>query len=329
MYWSIFHKPFPLNTWRWYSQRGIGFGLFVFLFLFLFKPFYLHLYGPIQLLYTAATYGVITGMVIFTGGWIFMKWMVPRIPEEKWTLGKQIAWNMLLMICIALLNTWVTQLLHQVSLPLWWYFSMLKWVLMLGIFPVVITELLSYNHYLRRNIRNASELSQMVQQIPPATDQKFVNPVRHSLKLLRPYNDLSGAGYHTAGIEKSTGFPNHSLVLTGENQGDRLNITGNSLLAVQALDNYVNVYWEQNGELQTSMLRNTLTNIAGQLNGASYVYRSHRGWLVNTKKVTKVEGNAQGLRLFVSLMPQLIPVSRANIAGYRKLAEWQHATLSN
>lgn len=329
MYWSIFHKPFPLNTWRWYSQRGIGFGLFVFLFLFLFKPFYLHLYGPIQLLYTAATYGVITGLVIFAGGWIFIKRIAPRIPEEKWTLGKQIAWNMLLMICIALLNTWATQLIHQVSLPLWWYFFMLKWVLMLGIFPVVITELLSYNHYLRRNIRNAAELSQMVQQAPPAGNAGFAHRGTPGFRLLLPGNGLPEADHYTAGIEKSTGFPNHSLVLTGENQGDRLNITCNSLLAVQALDNYVNVYWEQNGELQTSMLRNTLTNIARQLNGASYVYRSHRGWLVNTKKVTKVEGNAQGLRLFVILMPHPIPVSRANIAGYRKLAEWQHATLSN
>ncbi len=326
MYWGIFYKPFPLNTWRWYSQRGMGFGLFVFLFLFLFKPFSLHLYNPTQLLYTAATYGIITGLVIFTGGWIFINWIAPRIPEDTWTLGKQIAWNMLLMVCIALLNTWVTQLRHQVSLPLWWYFSMLKWVVMLGIFPVVVTELLSYNHYLRRHIRNASELSQMVQCIPPAGDAGFARGVSPGF---RPGNGLPKADHHAAGVKKSTDFRDYSLVLTGENQGDMLKIACSSLLAVQALDNYVNVYWEQNGELQASMLRNTLTNIAGQLSEVSCVYRSHRGWLVNTKKVTKVEGNAQGLRLFLSLMPQPIPVSRANIAGYRKLAEYQRITTGN
>ena len=255
-----------------------------------------------------------------------MKWIAPQIPEEKWTLGKQIAWNMLLMICIALLNTWITQLLHQVSLPLWWYFSMLKWVLMLGIFPVVITELLSYNHYLRRNTRNAAELSQMMQQAPSAGNTGFASRVSPGFRLLHTGDDQPEANHYAAGIKKNTGFGDHSLILTGENQGDMLRIACSNLLAVQALDNYVNVYWEQNGELQTSMLRNTLTNIASQLNEMSCVYRSHRGWMVNTKKVMRVEGNAQGLRLFVSLMSQPIPVSRTNIAGYRKMAECQHAT---
>ena len=108
-----------------------------------------------------------------------------------------------------------------------------------------------------------------------------------------------------------------------ELKGDKLELTEHKLLAVQALDNYVNVFWEEAGHLQTTMLRNTLTNIVEQLNAVSGIYRSHRGWLVNIRRVSGVEGNAQGLRLSVDLMQQQVPVSRGNITGYRRLAEYQ------
>ena len=113
-----------------------------------------------------------------------------------------------------------------------------------------------------------------------------------------------------------------------ENQGDKLELDVYNLLAVQALDNYVNVFWEESGCLQTTMLRNTLTNIVEQLNAVSGIYRSHRGWLVNTLRVNRVEGNAQGLRLSVDLMQQQVPVSRGNITGYRRLAENQNMMIA-
>src|SRR5690606_14013477 len=101
MYRNIINKPFPINTPQRYWLRGAGFGLFVFLFLFLFKPFRLDLYNTPQLLYTAAVYGCITGAVIFLGDLVFIKAIAPHINEDRWTLGRQVLWNMLLMVCIA------------------------------------------------------------------------------------------------------------------------------------------------------------------------------------------------------------------------------------
>lgn len=323
MYWKLINKPFPINTWCWYWQRGLGFGLFVFLFLFLFKPFNLNLYGTQQLLFTSAIYGAITGLVIFLGGSVFIKWIVPRLNEERWTLGKQILWNMLLMVCITLLNVYVTQLVHGITLPLWWWFTMLKWVVMLGVLPIAIAELVSYNHYLRSNLKSATQLTELVQQshkVPVANYQ----PVE--IKGLAPdniYNSPQRVLENVANLETGLDLLKHTLVLTGENQGDKIEMPYNSLLAVQALDNYVNVFWEESGRLQTTLLRNTLTSITEQLNDAPCMYRSHRGWLVNTKRVTQVDGNAQGLKLSVDLLPLQVPVSRANIFEYRQLTEQQ------
>lgn len=325
---NLFNKPFPLNTWRWYKLRGAGFGLFVFLFLFVFKPFRLDLYPTAQLLYTAAMYGFVTTAVILIGGCFFIKMITPYISEEKWTLGKQVLLNIILMIGITICNIWVTQLVHQITLPLWWHFNMLKWVLMLGALPIAIAELFSYNYYLRQHVKNAVRLSE---NISPA-----VEPPPSHYASLRAGHELTNNVFPEpeAGtvIEKDLKAAYKKrlsrLTLTGENQSDRLEIAHKNLLAVQALDNYVNIFWEDGGKLQTAMLRNTLTNISEQLSEIPCIYRSHRGWLVNTQRVTQVEGNAQGLKLSVDLLPQPVPVSRANITGYRQIAE-QHVAMQN
>lgn len=324
MYRNIIKKPFPINTRQRYWLRAAGFGLFVFMFLFLFKPFRLDLYNTSQLLYTAAVYGFITGGVIFLGDFTFIKAIAPHINEDKWTLGKQILWNMLLMVCIAWLNVYVTQLMHNMVLPLWWHFNMLKWVIMLGVFPVVIAELLSYNHYLQQHIKSALKLSQLVQQPQHSRPLQTVKNAGSTSNKIFP-----GAGTSDAliVIEKED-EQKVTCVLTGENQADKLELSEYSLLVVQALDNYVNVFWEEAGCLKTTMLRNTLTSIVEQLNGASGIYRSHRGWLVNTRRVNRVEGNAQGLRLSVDLMQQQVPVSRGNISGYRRLIENQNMMIA-
>ncbi|GEM_PF-4567035 len=311
MHWKILSEPFPINTWKWYRLRSFGFGLFVFLFLFLFQPFSLNLFDTKKLLYVSLVYGAATGSVIFCGGWIFIKWIAPKLDDEKWTLGKQITWNVLLMICITLLNVYATQLMHQTVLPLWWWFIMLKWVLMLGVLPVAVAELLAYNQQLRHNLKTATQLSQLVQHQPVLLHENS-NQVPADGSLTKP------------DFFEPSSEDNGPLILTGENQGEKLELFYENLLAVQALDNYVNVFWEDDEQLQSTLLRNTLTNIADQVSDAVYMYRSHRSWLVNVQRVARVDGNAQGLKLSVELMDQQVPVSRNNISGYRQLTELQH-----
>lgn len=308
MHWKILSEPFPINTWKWYRLRGLGFGLFVFLFLFMFKPFDLNLFGQLQLLYVTLVYGLVTGVVMFCGGWIFVKYIAKGLEDEKWTLGRQIAWNVLLMVFIALLNVLATQIMLQLIVPLWWWLTMLKWVLMLGVLPVALAELIAYNQHLRHHLETANQLSQLVLHHPVRSNENAGNRVSAGNSTHQNINTVSQA----------------VLVLTGENQGEKLELVHENLLAVQALDNYVNVFWKEDQQLHSTLLRNTLSNIADQVSGAAYMYRSHRSWLVNVQRVARVDGNAQGLKLSVELMDQQVPVSRSNITGYRQLTELQH-----
>lgn len=318
---NLLNQPFPVNSWRWYKIRGWGFGLFVFLFLFLFKPFRLDLYSTPRLFFTATLYGLVTSTVMFLGGFFFTKVITPNINEEKWTVGKQISLNLLLMMCITVFNVLVTQLVHQVILPLWWHFYMLKWVLMLGVLPVVVAELLSYNYYLRQHVKAADGLSikalipDRTTALHPKRNERtdsvkqhfFPKPLGKAVSIVEPNTTPVLAGEVKL------------LKLVGDNQNDSLEIPDYRLLAVQALDNYVNIFWELDNKLQTTLLRNTLTRIGEQLSSTHFVYRCHRGWLVNIQKVKQVGGNAQGLKLTIDLLQQPVPVSRANIEGYRKI----------
>ncbi|RYY29538.1 MAG: hypothetical protein EOO04_07255 [Chitinophagaceae bacterium] len=328
MWVNIFHQPFPINTWRRYWLRGVGFGGFVFLFLLVFQPFDLNLYAPAQLLFTTGVYGLTTAVVITGGSLLLIKGIAPYINEERWTLGKQILWNTFLMICITFGNVLVTQWMHGMALPVSWYFIMMKWVFMLGILPIGIAELITYNHFLKKNLKSAAEVSDQIRHTKVSTATDFETKI---IAYPKPPRKQELAGYSSekrkqaaalfidTDLHDTLAFPPPIVKLTGENQGDSLDIVASSILAVQSLDNYVNVFYESNGKLQTAMLRNTLTNIAAQLTSFSNLYRSHRGWLVNTDRVVKVDGNAQGLKLTLVYLSQQVPVSRNNIAAFRQL----------
>lgn len=307
---TILHQPFPLNDWLWFRQRGIGIGMFIFLFLLLFKPFSLHLYDHAQLLYTAIIYGSVTSLVIIGSGYVFVNMITPRIKEESWTLGKQIVFNVLLVIGITLANIVVAQMIHHTLLPLWWYFSMLKWVMMLGVIPITISELISYNRYLRRHLSSARMISDMLDDIKAENNENPTRPAS-APETVTNENDPVVTNLYRSSVDE--------IMVTGENYGDRLALPGDKLLAVQALDNYVNIFWEEHRTLQTTLIRNTLTNVAEQLKDAPFIYKTHRGWLVNTNRVHKVEGNAQSLKLQVDLLLLPVPVSRSNISGFRQL----------
>lgn len=308
MWLSIIHKPFPLSSWRNFWQRSVGFGLFVFLFLFLFRPFNVESFGG-RLLFASSMFGVVTAAVLLVGGWLLIYVIEPRTREERWTLGKQILYMLLLVVCIAMLNTLVSQWLAHQSMPLMAYLLMLKWVVMMGVFPVAFAELLAYNHYLRKHVNSASQLNTIIEethQPQPLAEVSAAISIR-----------ISEPNYLPEGEE--TVLP--TLLLIGENQNERLEITADHLLAIHSVDNYVMVYWEENGLLKSEMLRNTLTNIDKQTAHLPWIFRGHRAWMLNMRQVLHVDGNAQGYKVRLPLLDTLVPVSRNNIAAFKQLAE--------
>ena len=93
------------------------------------------------------------------------------------------------------------------------------------------------------------------------------------------------------------------------------NIPIENILFIEAKQNYVDINYIDDNELNIETIRSTLTAIEKlSHNGLT---RCHRSFLVNLDKILSVKGNAQGLKLFLNYGDLIVPVSRKYISIFK------------
>lgn len=106
------------------------------------------------------------------------------------------------------------------------------------------------------------------------------------------------------------------------NQEETLSLNADDILYIEAMQNYIAVYFFKFGEgvVGKAVVRDTLQNALVKLSGATIV-RCHRSYLVNYTKVIDIVGNAQGLKLSLAGLEAdtNITVSRSYVADFRAL----------
>jgi len=90
---------------------------------------------------------------------------------------------------------------------------------------------------------------------------------------------------------------------------EELTLNLNSLLLIEAQENYSRVVWIDHGELQERLLRATLKNIETQIVDSNII-RCHRSYIINTKVKFDILGNSNGYRLKSKFLKDTIPISR-------------------
>jgi hypothetical protein len=148
-----FRKPYSrIETTKEKILFVLVFSLFIFLFLFLFKPFGLaQLKTNIQLPVSLG-FGLVTMFVLF----IFKFLIEPIIINEKWTLGKSLLWGIFVASTIGAANYfYINIIFHQ--LFIFKNFLLAIWTTMLvGIIPVSIGYIISYNRIYKSALEKAS-----------------------------------------------------------------------------------------------------------------------------------------------------------------------------
>lgn len=82
------------------------------------------------------------------------------------------------------------------------------------------------------------------------------------------------------------------------------------ILYIESMQNYLRIWYIEDEKVESKIIRNTLKNIQKILEETD-ILRCHRSFLVNTNYIKRVEGNAQGLKLFLDhLENEYVPVSR-------------------
>lgn len=279
LYWL--RLPFPLldDQRRIWRMALVGF-LFVTFFLFFFQPFGVKTEPGQSALWfrVCLEYGSVTFVTLLAWGW--MTRQLPHIfREEKWNVGWEILANLLVVTLIALANLLYTHFRYAMPLN-WrtvWNWQLVTWGV--GIFPTMYGVFRKQLWLMQRYKSEAVSLSEKI-------DQQHIR----------------------SGNEEAPAPP--QVVLQGDNQGEMLQLPTAQIYYLAAADNYVQVFYFENGQLKSRMLRTTLKKMEDALSDYPQFFRCHRTYLVNLDKVQQVSGNAQGYRLQLADLSETVPVSR-------------------
>lgn len=278
---SRLNQPFPdKDSFKKSLLTIFWVGVFVGLFLFLIRPFSIE--GPwADLAWASVGFGAVT--VVF--GWLFevATRFIFKIKTHgpNWTLGRWMLLSIALVVWIALGNyLFVNFLSGWRALGYFNFIRMIGYTSLIGIFPVALSGILIQLRATQKNEESASDISEN----------------------LRDEVDY-----------------NHTVVVLQPESGEDLKLDASSVRYVEAMQNYVTVWFLKDRQLHKEMLRSTLSATEKQFS-ESDVVRCHRSYLVNVDSIKQASGNAQGLKLKLNDVPDVeVPVSRSFIPKVRAL----------
>ncbi|MGB5370148.1 MAG: LytTR family DNA-binding domain-containing protein [Flavobacteriaceae bacterium] len=108
------------------------------------------------------------------------------------------------------------------------------------------------------------------------------------------------------------------ISIESNNKSEGFSKEKDSILFLSTLGNYVEIYFEKNGDVKKEILRTTLSRAEKQLSEYTDFYRCHRAFIVNTSKIVSIDGNASGYYLHFQNTDQIVPVSRRNTSVFKK-----------
>lgn len=242
-------------------------------FLFLFKPFGMRIREGSEWIFLkyCSFFGLVTAVVTI---WVYgLSILLPAVfDEEKWRIWKEILFNLFFIGCIGTGNLFLAHWLWGIPLGVESFWTWQGLTFAVGIFPTLIGVFLTQLQQNRRYTAEAARLSGQVHQ-PAAVSHQVVT-------------------------------------LAGDNQNEVLRLDADHIAYISAADNYVQVFFFENGALKSRMLRSTLKKIEDALVVSPQFFRCHRTYIVNLEKVCGVSGNAQGYRLQLENVEATVPVSR-------------------
>lgn len=268
--------PYYFNPSSWFKLKtSLILGLSSFLFLYIFRPFSIS--SLEEKIIFEYTFGI--SFVSFLGAFCIL--IVPPLVfkdffhEEKWTVGKN-----LLLIFLGLLF---------IGTFLWFFANTYR--------AKNNSESINYLVFLTYTyISGAIPISFMI----------FINEKNVRLRREKKAEFISEIN-----VLKPKQLFNKNIIIYADNQKEFLNISIDNLVYVTSQGNYASFFTLKNNYLKEQILRVTLSKVSDELSQYSNMIRCHKSFIINTKFIKKISGNARGYLLHVDCIPFQIPVSRS------------------
>jgi len=270
-----FKKPYPFpNFFKEKFFISLGFGKFVFIFLFLVKPLDFNRLAD-KSLYFAAMYGLITFVLLFLNLITLPKLFPKYFDLAKWNIGKMISFVIILILMISFAN---------------WYFSLIS-------FKAINVDYHSLSFFL---------INTSITGFFPIIFYLYISERRASKKHEVMADTISNL---KNGIKSN----NQEVVkVVGDNKNEYFDLYLYELVYISFEKNYSSIFYIKDGGIKEKVLRISLTKIENQLSDFQFIVRCHRSYLVNTKQVKTIIGNARSYQLVLKNTSEIrIPVSRS------------------
>ncbi|HEY5510520.1 MAG TPA: LytTR family DNA-binding domain-containing protein [Prolixibacteraceae bacterium] len=219
--------------------------------------------------------GFLTAATLFLNTLIFPGLLPKLFNPDKWTIKKEIIWNIWMfsnLFSLFTLMAWFAKTISYTDLP---YFRTGA----LSLLPLILFNLISYN------------LSMKL---------KLVNMIDSGKSWLK---EEINAFQHPEEQE--------SVHLVAENKKQAFAEEVERVILIHSSGNYVEIYWIDRKQLvRKRLFRQSFTNVEKALESSDVMLKCHRCWMVNINKVTKLKRFPNGYQLEMDRLDFTVPVSR-------------------
>ena len=278
------NQSYPFNNNFKHNVKTIGLVAMGFVLLVLyFQPFGINFLKSEHDGYFVLGAGFMSAGTLFANTLILPGIMPKVFDSSKWTIRKEMVWNVWLfsnLFVIFSFMAWFVKQIEFTDLPVFRTGA-------LALLPLVLFNLISYNHSLK---------------------DKMVNVLDNSRK-------------HWFGEEKPVIILNHDLKLSAENGKDVFSARMEDILVFHSSGNYIEIFWMDNQTRRKKLFRQTFAFVEQYMKDKPDFKKCHRCWLVNLKKIETLSGNSKGYFVEMNKLGFKIPISRNYISTFRDLLE--------
>jgi hypothetical protein len=243
----------------------------VFLFLYIFQPFGISILTKDIFFYTGG-FGLITFFLCFSFS-VFLPLLLKK-SFKNWTVGKNILFLLFIIITISIVNWFYNSLVQGINgIKLKSLPCFFFNTFTVSVFPVILFTFLKERLFRKKREKISKEIMKM----------------KTSTEVKRNENEI---------------------IIYGDNDKENITFSIKDIVYVTSQGNYASFFIYTNKTLEERVLRTTLTSVASNLSEYSSIVRCHKSYIVNSKFMDSISGNARGYFLESNSIKIHIPVSR-------------------
>jgi hypothetical protein len=227
--------------------------------------------------------GLLTAATLFLNT-LILPGMFPKLFDPgKWTIRKEIVWNIWMfsnLFALFTLMAWLAKVTSYTDLPFFRTGA-------LSLLPLVLFNLISYNLSLKMRVVNMID---------------------------------SGKSWLKEEMNAFQGLPSQESVhLVAENKKQAFAEEVERVILIHSSGNYVEIYWiDRKQAVRRRLFRQSFRNVEMALESSDVMLKCHRCWMVNINKVMKMKRSANAYHLEMEQIEFTIPVSRNWVAVFKE-----------